>query len=381
MYANRDIKNCNNAQQAGAISHTFRQDPDNGNVDEQRSIHNYVVLGANNKAEYQEQLQEKLDLTAEGRNNRKVRSDANLTINQIFNASPEYFYNFKKARMTRKRWQQLEWEKEEHRAEILRVFETLDMKKVKAYEQVIIEHLEECHKHTISLVCHLDEKTPHWHAVIVPVVENSQGVLKLSAKEYYRKKSLHEWNEDFQNRIKKLGLEFRKEAPDIPLAPEDYKILEQKKEPEKAKSRRKSAYEPKTNFIGFYSQEEVDKFAKSYENREINLKEIIANQSDWIEKNRDELTQMHNLQVRYDRAKKLLEEANKKAKSYRRLSASEAKLRKELEQYQEQNKHLKARLNKLNIYSDLELIEQVPQPEQQVPQPEQGATPLNPVPK
>jgi hypothetical protein len=344
MYANRDIKAYKKKEAHKTASHAFRADPENENVDYSRTVNNVVVLGADNYEDYKKDLANAIALTDKSRRGKKVRIDANLVINQVFNASPEYFFDFKKAGITLEQWQNLEPKNPDDVKKIREVWKTLDKDKLEQYQRVIIEHLQACHKHTISLVLHLDEKSPHWHASSVPIVENTRGELTLSAKQYYKKATLSQWNKDFKARINKLGLAFSKPEPDVKLSPENFSVAEQLSKPAPPKSRRRSAYEPKKKMGVFYTEQEVQKLKKSYEDREKNLKEIIANHYKFYDDNAEKIRQFNNLQAKHSVALKELQqlrEYKNYTRNYRKLVANEKKMRLEIEQQKEQILELK----------------------------------------
>jgi len=179
-YANRDIKLKKIRASNRAASHMFRNDPENDNVVSSRSILNRVIIGPDNFNDYKKRLDEVLSQNA---SKKKIRSDANITINQVFHCSAGWLFDFEKAGITQEQWENLDVQNPEDKKILARVWETLDASKLDKFEKAMLEHLEKCHQHTISVVLHMDEKTPHYHVVSVPFVNNS-----LSAKQYYTKK-------------------------------------------------------------------------------------------------------------------------------------------------------------------------------------------------
>lgn len=362
MYANRDIKAYKKKEAHKTASHAFRADPENENVDYTRSINNVVVLGADNYEDYKKDLANAIALTDKSRKGKKVRIDANLVINQVFNASPEYFFDFKKCGMTLEQWQNLESKNPADLKKIREVWKTLDNKKLEQYQAVIVEHLQACHKHTISLVLHLDEKTPHWHASSVPIVKNQRGELALSAKQYYKKSTLSAWNKDFKARINKLNLAFSKPAPDVQLSAEQFSVSEQLSKPAPPQSRRRPAYEPVKKFGVFYSEEEVQKLKKSYESREKNLKEIIANYYKFYDDNAEKIRQFNNLQAKHSVALKELQqlrEYKNYTRNYRKLVSNEKKMREQIELQKQQIEQLEQELQAVKPVAQMRDLEQV----------------------
>lgn len=344
MYANRDIKAYKKDGAHRAASHAFRVDPPNDNVDYSRTGNNVIVIGSDNYEDYKKDLVNTIALTDESRKGKKVRSDANLVINQVFHASPEFFFDFKKAGITRNQWDNLDPKNNNDKIKIRKVWETLDNDKLEQYQRAIIEHLDECHKHTISLVLHMDEKSPHWHASSVPIVENKRGELALSKEQYYRLSTLSQWNKDFESRINKLNLAFSKPKPDVKLNADHLSITEQLSKPKPPRSRRKPAYEPQKKIGMFYTSEDVEKLKKSYKKREENLKEIIVNQQTFINDHAEKIRQLNNLQAKHSVALaelQQLREHKNYTRNYRRLVANEKKMRLEIEQQKEQILELK----------------------------------------
>lgn len=350
MYANRDIKAYKKDGAYRTASHTFRADPHNDNVDYSRTANNVVVFGADNYEDYKKDLANAIALTDKSRKGKRVRSDANLVINQVFNASPEYFFNFKEAGITRQQWDNLDPTNPADMSKIKDVWKTLDNEKLEQYQQVIVEHLQACHKHTISLVLHLDEKSPHWHASSVPIIKNQRGELALSKEQYYKRESLLRWNKDFEARINKLNLAFSKPAPDVQLSAEQLSVTEQLSKPKPPQSRRRRAYEPAKKFGVFYSEEEVQKLKRSYEKREENLKEIIANHYKFVDENADKIRQFNNLEAKHSVALKELQQLREHknyTRNYRKLVSDEKKMRLEIEQQKAEILELKKERDEL----------------------------------
>lgn len=344
MYANRDIKAYKKDGAYRTASHTFRADPHNEHVDYSRTSNNVVVLGADNYEDYKKDLANAIALTEKSRKGKRVRSDANLVINQVFNASPDYFFDFKKAGITLEQWQNLDPRNSDDMSKIREVWKTLDNDKLEQYQQVIVEHLQACHKHTISLVLHLDEKSPHWHASSVPIVKNARGELALSKEQYYKRASLLSWNKDFESRINRLGLAFSKPVAGVNLNAEQFSVTEKLSKPAPPESRRRPAYEPVKKLGVFYSEDEVQKLKKSYEKREENLKEIIANHYKFVDENAEKIRQFNVLEAKHSVALKELQQLREHknyTRNYRKLVANEKKMRLEIEQQKSEILELK----------------------------------------
>lgn len=118
----------------------------------------------------------------------KFRKDAVKVVNLVFSGSPEFFQNREKSD---------QWEKETQKF----VEETFGKDNI------------------IYSVVHKDEKTPHFHISIVPIVNG-----KLNASHYFDgREKLRIFHDNYNRRVKKLGLQrgVEKQKP-TPQALEDY---------------------------------------------------------------------------------------------------------------------------------------------------------------
>jgi len=106
----------------------------------------------------------------------KRRKDAVLAVEQVLSASPEFF------KKLADRW---------HPDQV----ETWARKAVNWLKQTHGENL-------ISVTLHLDETTPHLHAIVTPMTADG----RLCAKEYTSRKRLIEWQTSFAKEMASMGL-------------------------------------------------------------------------------------------------------------------------------------------------------------------------------
>lgn len=133
----------------GGMSHHHARTKDTPNANPEQKQDNELLAGK--RPELVPELVAQRIANIEERNGRKTRKDAVAAIEVLMTASPEFFRN--KDDKTIKAWakQSVDWAK---------------------------EHFGE--ENVVSAVLHMDESTPHIHAVVVP--ETKQH--KLSAKEW-----------------------------------------------------------------------------------------------------------------------------------------------------------------------------------------------------
>jgi hypothetical protein len=141
------------------------------NADPERSHLNQVLLGGNKGV-----WELANDRIEEAQIKRKIRPDAVRAVEILLTASPEYFERDADnvCRTIPKRWVQLQ-------EEFLR---------------------KQFGKNLVQAVLHMDEKSPHIHAIIVPLKEG-----KLSAKELFTPQTLRQLQTDYAEAMKSEGLE------------------------------------------------------------------------------------------------------------------------------------------------------------------------------
>jgi len=227
MYFNVDIKTLTASAFRNVVLHNHRKEKiDKPNIDYERSHSNYYLFGSDdeNKVLRNHILETRNSRKLASGKIRKIRNDANVALSFVFSASPEFFFDFEKTKMTREIWNPLEISNSEREKNIINnVWKTLNKERVKEYEKIILEHMREIHgDNLINVMCHLDEKNVHFHCLVSPRVETDNG-LKLSAKDYYRRASLNQWNKDIRSRMSKLGLSANKEVSDVPTTVSEHR--------------------------------------------------------------------------------------------------------------------------------------------------------------
>lgn len=166
------------------------------NVDYDRSHLNKIILGKKNTVKA---VNERVDNKVK----RKVKADANRVLEFVFSASPEYFYDFEKLGLTRETWDNLtpDYDKDYHQ-KIKKAFNTLDQKKLDDFTSSVKEFCQqEFGDNLINLVLHMDEKTPHFHCVVTPIIDD-----RLTSKEYFTPTKAKQWQTSFAKKCEHLGL-------------------------------------------------------------------------------------------------------------------------------------------------------------------------------
>lgn len=133
-----------------------------------------------------------------------IRKDANRAIEFVLSASPEHFYDFEKAGITREQWDELKpsnykddmgtyWQK------VNQVKKHIRPGALEAWQKNATSWAQESFgKNIANLVLHMDEKTPHMHLIVVPIVKN-----KLTAKQFFTPANSAKWQASY---AKKTGL-------------------------------------------------------------------------------------------------------------------------------------------------------------------------------
>lgn len=119
-----------------------------------------------------------------------VRKDAVKAIEMVFSASPEYFYDFKAAGITKDKWESTTYSDKNYLSMVHRAKETLDKKKLDEWVNNTTKWLKEQvgEDKIVSVTLHMDEKTPHIHAIVVPAVEG-----RLSCKKFFTPQACSNW--------------------------------------------------------------------------------------------------------------------------------------------------------------------------------------------
>lgn len=293
MYYNIDVKLQNKSEFSKSHNHNARlegQDK-NENVDQSRLKDNYYLIGGEEHPI--DKINKKIAETKKDSYHKSIRKDANLAVSFVFSASPEFFFDFKKLKLTREKWESVSWQEyetdiqgnkvkksktkiEEHRKIINDAWSTVDERKIKAFEKEILDHLKEQHgNNIIDVVCHRDEKNFHIHARSACIVNDKKtGKPKLSSKEYYTLGTLAKWRSDLDGRMKKFKLSANKPSKVPSLNEHEYKqaiTIEPVK-----KEKRVPQIELKKGMFG-YKNDEVEKYIENSIQREASLKKENSN--------------------------------------------------------------------------------------------------------
>ena len=326
MYFNMDVKLRNRTEFQNSVLHNHRKEKEpKENIDYERTKNNYYIFGSNNENEI---LSKQLDETKESRKQKNgtikgIRKDANLAMSFVFSASPEFFFDFKKSKMNIDKWNSMDISNsEKDKRKIAEVWKTLNEEKVKEFEKIVLEHMKEKHgKNLISIACHRDEKGLHYHALVSCRVETSKGK-KLSAKEYYTRTTLAEWNADIRPRMKALGLEAKKEEPEPPLTTKEHSSRQAPDVP--AETPRPAIPNIKKGLLG-YKTEDVESRFEIHNQREIALKKDNQKLRRHIDKMNNSYVNYENIKLQNSQLKK--ENTKMKNKLYKMTEEEKEDLR------------------------------------------------------
>lgn len=167
------------------------------NIDYSRTDLNTLVLGSGNT---HEQIKQNL-LQLESK--KAIRKDANVLLEFIFSASPDFFYKDldkeKFDKMTMK----------ENKLELQQIFfNQLDKEKLELFKKSVCEFIDskpEFKNNVVNLTMHLDEKTPHLHLELTPIIEN-----RLTAKRFFTPSNARSWQDDFHKCLIANNLELER---------------------------------------------------------------------------------------------------------------------------------------------------------------------------
>lgn len=179
-------------------NHNMRasQTKEEKNIDYSRTRLNRLILGrVDTLKAVNERIRQKVP--------RKVREDASRVLEFVISASPEYFYDFEKLNITREQWDSLTPTKDPKYHEKVRlVFQTLNKEKLSQFTEQVKEFCQiEFGDNLINCVLHLDEKTPHFHIAVTPIMGSS-----LTAKKYFTPARARVWQDRLGRMCEPLGL-------------------------------------------------------------------------------------------------------------------------------------------------------------------------------
>ena len=162
------------AEIGGAASHNLRTRP-TPNADP--SIKNITVHGAKSAEQVISDAKEKLDHI-------RVRSNAVLAVEVLLTASPTYFRE----------------NEFDHGA--------YDEEKLQAWRDATEPFIRENFPHAVSVVLHLDEATPHYQIIDIPIRTTKDGQNRLDARtKYGGAAKLSQWQDRAAAAVEHLGIE------------------------------------------------------------------------------------------------------------------------------------------------------------------------------
>ena len=122
---------------------------------------NEIVLGS---ADTHKKLKENLSKLE---SKKAIRKDANVLLEFIFSASPEFFYN----NLDKEKFEKLTMK--ENKNELDKIFnENLNKENLEKFKKSVVDFINskpEFKNNVVNLVLHLDEKTPHFHLTLTPI--------------------------------------------------------------------------------------------------------------------------------------------------------------------------------------------------------------------
>lgn len=192
-------------------NHNFRtyENKSVENIDFDRTKLNQLVLGSKNT---HEKIKENLTNL---KSKKAIRKDANVALEFIFSASPDYFYK----NLDKEKFDTLTMK--DNKKELNEIFKTLDHKKLEDFKQAVLTFIEETpgfKNNVVNLVLHLDEKSPHLHLLLTPIIEN-----RLTAKEFFTPENARSWQDKFAELTKPLGIERgEKDSASVHTSCKDY---------------------------------------------------------------------------------------------------------------------------------------------------------------
>ena len=156
---------------------------------------NQIVLGS---ADTHKKLKENLEIL----NSKKaLRKDANVLLEFVFQQA-QNFYND----LDKNRFEQLTMK--DNKSELDKIFnEKLNKENLDKFKNAVVDFINskpEFKNNVVNLVLHLDEKTPHFHLALTPILNN-----RLTAKEFFTPDKARAWQDDFHKHCQKKQHCFR----------------------------------------------------------------------------------------------------------------------------------------------------------------------------
>ena len=127
-----------------------------------------------------------------------VRKDANRAIEFVLSASPEYFYDFEKAGITRDDWEKITIEnlgEKKYWERLAEIKKFTIQENVEKWKKNLVQWVNsdpDLKDNVINLVIHDDEKTLHAHLLVTPIVNG-----KLTAKQFFTPAKATAWQDSY----------------------------------------------------------------------------------------------------------------------------------------------------------------------------------------
>lgn len=158
---------------------------------------NKLVLGSSNTHSKLKENLSKLE------SKKAIRKDANVLLEFIFSASPDFFYN----NLDKEKFDKLTMK--DDKKELDKIFnENLNKENLSKFEKSVVEFINskpEFKDNVVNLVLHLDEKTPHYHLTLTPILNK-----RLTAKTFFTPDKARTWQDDFHNVLQKNNIDLKR---------------------------------------------------------------------------------------------------------------------------------------------------------------------------
>lgn len=173
----------------------FKNTDEAKNIDRQRTALNEKFFGSDN-------LNKDLEKALQNNTNKRaLRKDANVMLEVVLSASPEYFFKD----FDKEKFELMSVEK--NKKQISELYKNkLNKSALENYKKEILEFCktdEFFKNNVISIDLHMDEKTPHFHVCLVPKMPDG----RICCKEYWTPQRTLELQNRYAAHCQKLGLE------------------------------------------------------------------------------------------------------------------------------------------------------------------------------
>jgi hypothetical protein len=162
------------------------------NVNRELTHQNKLLMGRSDTVKAINEKIESLNLKT------AVRKDANRAIEFVLSASPEYFYDFEKAGITREDWDKITIEnlgEKKYWERLAEIKKFTIHENVEKWKKDIVSWVNadpDLKNNVINLVVHQDEKTIHAHLIVTPVIDG-----KLTAKQFFTPGRTKYWQDTY----------------------------------------------------------------------------------------------------------------------------------------------------------------------------------------